>query len=110
MSFRSSFLWVVPILFCVMPSPAVAQFNSAIQGVVSDSTSALVPGATVRVTNLETGVARQAETSAEGLYRILSLGAGLYRVEVIKQGFRSAMRERVEVGISETARVDFQLL
>jgi hypothetical protein len=97
------------MLFCVMPSTAVAQFNSAIQGVVSDFTSAFVPGATVRVTNLETGVARQVETSAEGLYRVLSLGAGLYRVEVIKQGFRSALRERVEVGISETARVDFQL-
>lgn len=110
MSLRSSLLGGVLTLLCIMPFPVAAQFNSSIQGVVSDSTGALVPGATVRVTNLETGVVRQAETTVEGLYRILSLGAGSYRIEVNKQGFRSALRERVEVGISETSRVDFELM
>lgn len=85
------------------------QFNSAIQGVVSDTTAAMIPQAAVRVTNVATGVSRQAETSAEGLYRVLNLAPGVYRVEVEKQGFRSAARENVPLGVSETVRVDFVL-
>ena len=89
--------------------PAAAQFNSSIQGVVTDLSSALVPGVSIRIANLQTGVVRDAETSAEGFYRVLSLGAGIYRVEASKQGFRTSARDRVELGISEAARVDFEL-
>jgi hypothetical protein len=107
MSRQSPFRWAAIALLSILP--VVAQFNSAIQGVVNDPSSAVVPGAAVRITNIETGVVREAETSTDGLYRALSLGAGFYRVEVSREGFRSARRDRVEVGISETVRVDFEL-
>ena len=89
--------------------PAGAQFSAAIQGVVSDNSSALIPGATVTVTNVATGVSREVVTGAEGLYRVLSLGAGTYRVVAQMQGFQSVQRDQVEVGISDTVRVDFTL-
>jgi hypothetical protein len=100
------FTWLLTML--AAPA-AMGQFNSAIQGIVTDQSSAVVAGATVRVTNVDTGVSRESVTSQEGLYRVLSLGAGAYRIEVLKDGFRSAQRERVEIGISETARADFAL-
>ncbi len=97
-------------LFLLALAPAAfAQFNSSIQGVVSDSSAAMIPTASVRVTNVATGVERTVTTGEDGFYRVLSLGAGVYRVEVSKDGFRSAVRDQIEVGISEAARVDFAL-
>ena len=85
-----------------------AQFNSSIQGVVTDQSSSLMPGVAVRVTNVATGVTREAVTSEEGFYRALSLGAGHYRVEIKHNGFRSVRRE-IELGANDTVRIDVVL-
>ena len=61
------------------------------------------------VTNVQSGVAREATTSSEGVFRLTSLAPGSYRVEVIKPGFANALREAVTIGVSETVRVDFTL-
>jgi hypothetical protein len=91
------------------PLPAAAQFSSALQGTITDTQQAFVPNATVRVTNATTGVTREAMTSADGVYRVPSLGAGVYTVEVEKAGFLKAQREQLKLGISETLRLDFTL-
>ena len=95
--------------FVLAPLPASAQFNSTIVGIVTDSLGGVVPGATVTVTNITTGQVRDVVSANDGGYRVFSLGAGTYRVEVELQGFRSARRDAVNVGISETSRVDFAL-
>ena len=41
----------------------------------------------MRVTNIATGVVRETTTLADGIYRVLSLGAGVYRVEISKGRF-----------------------
>ena len=84
---------LLPLVLLLTPLPAAAQFSSAIQGTVTDSQQAFVPEATVRVTNTTTGVTREAMTSADGVYRVPSLGAGVYSVEVEKAGFLKAQRE-----------------
>ncbi|MGH9370372.1 MAG: TonB-dependent receptor domain-containing protein [Vicinamibacterales bacterium] len=110
---RTPSVWYVCLLPLVLvllaPLPAHAQFSSAIQGTVTDSQQAVVPDATVRVTHTTTGVTRDATTSSDGVYRVLSLGPGAYRVEVEKAGFLKAQRDTVTVGISETRRLDFAL-
>jgi hypothetical protein len=88
---------------------AWSQFNSAIQGVVTDASQAVVPDATVRVVNVTTGVVRQASTASDGLYRVLSLAPGEYRVTVEKVGFQTAEETSVSLAINQTARVDFAL-
>jgi hypothetical protein len=88
---------------------AVAQFNCSIQGIATDPSGAVVPDATVQVTNVETGIKRDAKTSSEGLYRVISLGPGTYQVDVTAKGFRSMTRTGIVVGITETARIDFTL-
>ena len=88
---------------------AVAQFNCSIQGIVTDPSGAVVADASVRVTNVETGIKRDAKTAADGLYRVISLGPGTYLVEVAARGFRTMTRSDIVVGITETARVDFAL-
>jgi uncharacterized membrane protein len=102
----SVLLLLLPLL---ATAPLNAQFSSAIQGTVTDSQQGVVAQATVRVTNTTTNVTREATTSTDGVYRVLSLGPGSYRVEVEKAGFLKAQRDAVTVGISETARLDIAL-
>jgi len=86
-----------------------AQFGSGIQGTVLDSTSAVVPGVEVVVTNTGTGVSREAVTSAVGVYRVLNLSPGTYSIRAAKEGFIAAQRESVVLTVDETRRVDFTL-
>ncbi|HEU4891043.1 MAG TPA: carboxypeptidase-like regulatory domain-containing protein [Vicinamibacterales bacterium] len=105
-------LWaasLLPLVLLVTPLPAAAQFSSALQGTITDTQQAFVPDAIVRVTNTTTGVTREATTSSEGVYRVPSLGAGVYTVEIEKAGFLKARRENLRLGISETLRLDFTL-
>src|SRR6266446_2341283 len=97
------------VLFCLSLSSAMAQFTSAIQGVVTDASGSAVPEAIVHVTNVASGVGRQATTSNDGLYRVINLGPGTYRVNVAVPGFAPAERPSVPLGISETLRADFVL-
>jgi hypothetical protein len=85
------------------------QFNSAIQGIITDHTNSVVPGATVTATNVDTGIARTAETLEDGLYRVLSLAPGTYRITAHKPGFADATRESVTATTGQTLRVDFSL-
>lgn len=100
---------LLPLLLLLLaPSPVSAQFNAAIQGTVIDAQRGVLPGATVRATNTTTGVVREVVSGADGVYYVLSLGVGTYRIEVELDGFRKGVRD-ANVGISETARVDFTL-
>src|SRR4051794_10142116 len=97
------------MLFLFSLSSAMAQFTSAIQGVVTDPSGAAIAEAVIHVTNVASGVAREATTSNDGLYRVTNLGAGTYRVNVAVKGFGPAERPDVPLGITQTLRVDFAL-
>lgn len=98
--------FVFLLLVCV---PASAQFSSAIQGTITDPSTAAVPSAVVTVTNVATGIARQATTSAEGFYRVSNLGPGTYSVSVEKAGFTRVQQTAVDLAISAVVRVDLTL-
>jgi hypothetical protein len=68
--------------------PAVAQFLSGIEGTVKDSTGALVVGATVTVTDVRLSVAKTDKTNEAGYFRIDSIAASTYQVQIQKNGFR----------------------
>ena len=78
------------------------QFNSAIDGTVTDPTGDAVPDAVVKVTNVATGVVQSTTTSASGVYRVPSLPPGTYRVTVSKEGFNTMVQENVTL---ESVRV-----
>lgn len=94
------------LLVCI---PISAQFSSAIQGTITDSSTAAVPGAVVTVTNLATGVSRSATTSSEGFYRVSSLGSGTYSVSVVKAGFAKVEQSSVDLANTAVVRVDMTL-
>jgi hypothetical protein len=97
------------ILTLSMPLPARAQATGQINGTVTDSSGALLPGVTIEATNAATGAVRTAVTGTDGLYTIPLLPPGDYSVKATLQGFRVSLREGVRVTVTETARVAFQL-
>ena len=76
-----------------------AQVTSGnLQGVVTDSNKAAVGGATVKITNTETGVQRSTQTNSDGFYRVTNLLPGSkYKIEVSASGFAGATVENVPV-------------
>src|SRR5262252_1915804 len=78
-----------------------AQYSSSIEGIVTDRSGAVVPGAAVHVTNLATGVVREAVTTDEGFYRVVNLGPGAYSVVIEHTGFRQSEQRGITVATSE---------
>jgi outer membrane receptor protein involved in Fe transport len=104
-------LVLAAVLLCgfVTLPPAFAQsINGSISGVVSDERGDAVAGATVTVSNVDTGVTRDDTTNDEGLYRISGLPVGFYSVKVERSGFGSG-EERSNVSSGVDTTVNFKL-
>ncbi|HEX2344830.1 MAG TPA: TonB-dependent receptor [Vicinamibacterales bacterium] len=99
-------------LCLAIAAPAFAQSQATtgtIEGIVSDSTGAVLPGATVLFTNTGTGYTREVTTDADGRYRGLALPLGTYTISVDLTGFGKAQRENVPLAVGQTHRIDFTL-
>ena len=83
--------------------------TGAIEGSVSDRSSATVAGARVVAVNLDTGLTKDTHTAADGFYRILLLPVGRYRVTVEAPGFATLVREPVGVNVSQSVRINAEL-
>src|SRR5437879_2712298 len=90
MSKISSWTLVV-IVSLLLVVPVNAQVvTSNLQGFVTDTSGAIVPGAKVTAVNVETGESRETTTNEEGLYRFNLLPRGRYEVRASKAGFAAA--------------------
>src|SRR5215475_7683166 len=90
-------------------SLAEAQADRAtMSGFVKDSSGAVLPGASVTVTNTATGVTQEQTTSETGTYLIVNLIPGPYRVEVSLSGFKK-FTQAVPLEVAERARIDATL-
>jgi len=80
-----------------------------ISGKVADQTGAVLPGATVEVTNLEKGATRTAVTDAQGRYVIQLLQPGPYSVTISLEGFERFVAQNTIVAVDKTTTVDATL-
>ena len=83
--------------------------TGSLLGTVTDTSAAVVPAATVTITETNTNLTRSAPTNANGNFAFPSLEPGVYRMRVEHEGFRSTVRDGVEVQVNSTVRIDFQL-
>src|SRR5580700_6500831 len=92
----SMFIFVGSFHF-LLPEATFSQgeTTSAIVGQVSDASGAAVPGATVKVTNKETGLRRSASTDDSGRFNFPQLKPGSYTVNVEAQGFEPQQNNAV---------------
>ena len=99
-------------MLCVFLFPAVvlAQFeNGSIVGTVHDGTGAVVPGATVTVTNIGTGVVSTRTTNDSGDYEVPALRVGQYNVVITHPGFAVANATDITVSVASRQRIDLTL-
>jgi hypothetical protein len=89
MQFKSIMKGLVALLLCVLAFiPAHAQTITAdVNGTVTDAGGAVVPGATVTATNVDTGIAVPTVTNPAGVYSIRFLQIGNYTITVEAKGF-----------------------
>ena len=98
------------LVLLLLPSVASAQsYTGAIVGSVKDSSGAVLPHATVTITNQQTNQEQSVTADLEGRYVSLPLPPGEYRIEAGLQGFRRATRTNVTIQINTTLVVDFTL-
>ncbi len=95
----------------VVPIAAWAQgeTTSAILGKVTDSSHAVIAGATVTVSNRETGLKRSARTDDAGRFNFPQLKPGTYSIRAEAQGFEPRQNDNVVSGLGQKQTVDFTL-
>ncbi len=98
------------LLLLLLPALLFGQADrGTIVGTVSDSTGAVIPGATVIVTHVDTNTSVTTESGAAGNYTIPALRAGTYTVKVEAPGFKTYTQTNVVLAAGSTARADAAL-
>jgi len=103
---RTGILAVSLVLFSSM---VFGQVLGSISGYVRDPSASAIPGATVALTNSETGVVRTVVADDRGYYRALSLPTGRYDVKSTQTGFRTTVRFGIELAVAQDAVVDMDM-
>jgi outer membrane receptor protein involved in Fe transport len=83
--------------------------TAQVTGRINDAAQAIVPGAAVTVTNLDTGIERTTTTNDEGYFTVPLLPRGNYKVGVSKPGFKPVARTGVNLDEGQVLRLDLQL-
>ena len=105
----SGLLIAVAAFFMGVP-PVFSQADTTqISGFVKDATSAVIPGATVTVTNEATGLAREIQTNENGYYVVSALPPGFYTVEAEAEGFKRTVQTNNKLDASIAASVEIVL-
>jgi hypothetical protein len=103
-------LAIALVLAAVAESAAQSQATTGlIEGTVSDSSGARLPGVTVTLVNTQTNFTRELVTDNDGRFRGLLLPLGTYKITVALTGFSSAVIEDVELAVGQTLNIPIVL-
>src|ERR1700723_1883212 len=97
-------LGLVFVLFSSMNS--WAGVGGSISGTIKDTSSAVIPNATVAAIDVATGVRRQAATNGQGFYSFSVLPVGRYDIAIQKTGFKPYQRTGINVDANSALTVD----
>jgi hypothetical protein len=98
------------VLFGLIAAPGFAQrITGAIRGTVTDTSGAVVPGASVTLRSPGTGFNRSTVTNSEGVYSFAEVPVGTYDVEVSLQGFKTAVQTGIPLNVADALAVNVQL-
>jgi len=98
------------ILCCLMVVGALAQTSvSRLEGVVTDQSGAVIPGAKVTALNVRTDVSAETTTTAAGIYVFPSLQPGAYTVSAEAPGFRKQVRTNLTLLVSVIVSENFKM-
>src|SRR5947207_16030285 len=93
----------------LVSAPLFGQATAGINGRIVDQAGAVLPGASVTVTNAETGAVRDTVTNGEGLYSVPALDRGTYNVQAAITGFAPSLKKGIVLITGSTLPLDLQL-
>src|SRR5687767_2107394 len=99
----------VLVVTSITSGAAAQEARGTIQGRVADATGAAIPGATVEVLNVATGVVNPTTTNEQGSYRVPFLIPGVYRITVALEGFSKFVSDGIELHVADVLTVDASL-
>jgi hypothetical protein len=107
---RSRLVWVGSLLVVIVNLAALAQLPTAtILGTITDSSGAVIPGASLTARHVETGQTRTTISGENGSYRFAALPVGGYELRVELPGFQTAVHTGLTLAVAEEAVVNFTL-
>jgi len=101
--------WLVVILLIGAGPLLEAQYRASIQGVVADSTGAVIPGATLTLTDTATNKVLVTTSNGEGVYNFNALPPDRFNLVVEMQGFQKKVLENVQVNPEQSNALNVQL-
>ncbi len=108
MKTRTLFLSVLAVCLVAAPAPA-QESRGTVVGQVTDATGAVLPRASVVLTNLDTGQVTRLTTSESGNYSAPLLPPGRYRLEVDFTGFKHFLRDSIELRVNDRLQLDARM-
>jgi hypothetical protein len=107
---RFCILAAVILTLPVLTSSLWAQSPTAtVNGLVHDSSGAVVPGADVQLINELTNVNYPVKTNNEGIYSVPNLPPGRYRIQVSKFGFKTIVKPDITLNVLDARAINFDL-
>ncbi len=108
------FIFVVALALALTGNSSIGRLlaqgtTASIQGVVTDSSGAAVPGAAVQVKNIGTGTTQATQSDLQGRYTAAELGVGEYEVQASKSGFSTVVHKGITLTVGAQSVVDFSL-
>src|SRR5580700_350266 len=103
------FLLLVICVGSALPMWAQSTSTGTIAGSITDQSGAVVPGATVVVTDTTTNVTRATTTNKDGRYILVDVNPGIYNITVTKSGFATTKTEKQEVKVGESLTLNLAL-
>ncbi|MFN7944506.1 MAG: carboxypeptidase regulatory-like domain-containing protein [Blastocatellia bacterium] len=100
-------LWLAVLLAATVSAQTAS--TARVSGIITDATGAVVAGATVKLTDKATGVAKTETADREGRYIFAAVEPGLYELSVAAQGFRTSVISGIRAEVTKVATVDVAL-
>ena len=92
-----------------LAAPVAAQTGGVIQGIVADAQDAVLPGVTLTVRNIDTGVVRTTVSEGNGEYRFNGIPPGAYELRAELQGFATVAVDRLVITIGLQLKQDIKM-
>ena len=100
---------VVALCFSAFGTIYGQEFRGTITGNITDPNGAAIPGATIIVKNTETNIANTVKSNDDGSFTVPFLLPGKYTVSAVGDGFKTSIRESIELKVDDRLTVDFTL-
>src|SRR5438093_866876 len=98
------------LLIMLIPASVWAQvYSGSLTGVIKDPSGAVVPGAEVKLTDVNKGYSQDVKTDESGRYLLRSIAPGTYRLSVVASGFRAYLQQGIVLDVGQNASVDVAL-